>query len=144
MLPEKELIKTEFTIRDLYLTNDVLITKKSLTRWIALALGLISPNETRTTLIDLLDVLFDFHIKKEPITVKNIMNYFKENGINADEKSIYYHLSRLKKMGLLTNKKGRYSFGEGKLSFLIKKSLQKKFDTAFENIEKALNEREKI
>ena len=39
MIPESRLIRSEITIRDMALPEDVLLARKSLIRWIALSLG---------------------------------------------------------------------------------------------------------
>ena len=63
MIPESKLIKSELTIRELALPEDVLLARKSLIRWVALSLGMIHPNESRRLLLDILEVLFEFHIR---------------------------------------------------------------------------------
>ena len=73
MIPESRLIKSEITLRELALPDDILLAKKSLIRWVALSLGMILPNESRTLILDIIDVLFEFHVKNEKPTTKDII-----------------------------------------------------------------------
>jgi len=146
MIPESRLIRSELTIRELSLPDDVLLARKSLIRWLALSLGMILPNESRRLLLDILEVLFEAHVKGETPTTKDIMARLKE--ITKEEpnaKAVYYHLLRLKELGLLTRKKGRYQLGDedGKsLKEIVKGFYMKKADHAFSNIDKALEKLE--
>lgn len=142
MLPEGKLIKNELVLREMGLPDDVRLTKKSLVRWVALSLGLISPNESRTISLDVLETLINFHIQKLQPTTKEILDELSKNGVQADEKSVYYHLLKMKDAGLIDRKDGKYFFGEGegaKLSATIRKIYQEKFDKSFRNIDEALN-----
>lgn len=142
MLPEGKLIKNKLVLREMWLPDDVKLTKKSLVRWIALSLGLISPNESRTILLDVLGVMINFHLKKIQPTMKEIIGKFISMGIKADGKSIYYHILKMKETGFIERKNGKYFFGEGeeiKLSQIIKKLYQEKFDKSFKNIDEALD-----
>ncbi|MBI2079917.1 hypothetical protein HYT84_04065 [Candidatus Micrarchaeota archaeon] len=114
MIPESKLVKSEITIRELALPEEVKLTRKSLIRWLALSMGLISPNESRRLLLDILEVLFYFHIKKEAPTTKQIMDKITEfGGKKSTEKAVYYHLLKLKDGGFITRKKGQYYLGDG-------------------------------
>lgn len=142
MLPEGKLIKGELLLRDMSLSDDVKLTKKSLVRWIALSLGLISPNESRTILLDVLEALINFHIKKMQPTTKEIIEELKAMNVQADEKSVYYHLLRMKEAGLIGKRDGKHFFGDGveaRLSQIIRRIYQEKFDKSFRNVEEALN-----
>lgn len=146
MIPESKLIKSELTLRELALPEDVLIARKSLVRWIALSLGLISPNETRKLLLDVFDVLLEFHLANENPTTKDIVERLEKNTKNKQNpKAIYYHLLRLKEIGIISRKKGRYALGDGnstKLSDIFKNFYMKKSEKAFENIGTALKKLE--
>ncbi|MBU0532127.1 hypothetical protein KKB44_01405 [Candidatus Micrarchaeota archaeon] len=146
MIPESKLINSELTIRELALPDDVLLARKSLLRWIALSLGMIAPNESRTLLLDVLDVLFEFHVKAEPPTTKDIILRLEEKSKNKQNpKAIYYHLQRLKNSSILTRKKGRYYLGEGDekdLEEVFRMIYMKKTDHAFSKIGKALGKLE--
>jgi hypothetical protein len=88
MIPEAELIKRELVVRNMALTDEVRLTRKSLVRWIALSLGLISPNESRTIAIDVLDVLLkEFAHGKRP-TTKEIYEKVSKEGFGFRENSI--------------------------------------------------------
>ncbi len=142
MIPEAKLIKSEMVIRELALPDDVLLARKSIVRWLALSLGLIMPNESRTLLLDIFDILIEFHLKGDEPTTKEIIERLGElNGQEQNPKAVYYHLQRLTNMGVLERKKGKYYFGDGngeRLSDVFKNFYKNKTDSTFFNIEKAL------
>ncbi len=142
MLPEAKLIRNETVLREMHLSDDVKLTKKSLVRWIALSLGCISPNESRTISLDVLESLINFHIRKMHPTTKEILEDLAKSGVQANEKSVYYHLLKMKESGLISRKDGKYFFGEGeeaRLSQIIRRIYQEKFDKSFRSVEEALN-----
>ncbi len=147
MIPESRLIRSELTIRELALPEDVLLAKKSLVRWLALSLGLIMPNESRKLLLDILEVLIEFHLKKQNPTTKDIILRLEEmTNEKQNPKAIYYHLQRIKNMGLLNRKKGRYMLGNGEektLSDIFKAFYIKQVEQSFGNISTALVKLEK-
>ena len=118
-IPESELINCEIILREMQLTQDVKMTRKSLVRWLALSMGLISPKESRTLMIDLLESLFYFQFaeKKDP-EVAEIMEYLQTNSTEevAGEKAVRYHLLQLSNLGLLERDKGKYRFAVSPLS----------------------------
>jgi len=117
-LPEAELINGEILLRDLQLSHDVKLTRRSTIRWLALALGLISPNETRTAMLDVLEALFFFQFgqKRDP-AVDDIMAFIRGTlGKEECEKTVRYHLLQLQNGGLLERRKGRYCFSVSPLS----------------------------
>ncbi len=142
MIPEAKLIKSEMVIRELALPDDVLLARKSMVRWLALSLGLITPNESRMLLLDIFDVLLQFHAKGETPTTKDILDTLeKTGGEKQNPKAVYYHLQRLTGMGILTRKKGKYYFGDGNgenLSEVFRNFYRNRTDSTFSNIEKAL------
>jgi repressor of nif and glnA expression len=146
MIPESRLIRSEMTLRELSLPDDVLLARKSLIRWVALSLGMILPNESRRLLLDILEVLFEFHVKNEAPTTKDIIAKLEERAkAEQNPKAVYYHLQRLQSSGILTRKKGRYHLGEGdgkSLRDIFRELYAKKADTAFSNIDKALEKLE--
>ncbi len=106
MFPESEKIETSITIRKMRRLGGSALTKKSLLRWFALSLGLMNPRDSRETILDILDALFFFNLSQgRPTTAEEISS---RTGI--DEKTVLYHLSRLKRMGLLESRGGRYEF----------------------------------
>jgi hypothetical protein len=146
MIPEAKLIKSEMVIRELSLPDDVLLARKSIVRWLALSLGLIAPNESRTLLLDIFDVLIEFHLGKKTPTTKDIMERLENiTGEKQNPKAVYYHLQRLTGMGILERKKGVYFFGDGNgenLSDIFRDFYKNKTDSTFSNIEKALKKLE--
>lgn len=113
MIPESEYIEETITVRDMRLPSDVTLTKRSLIRWIALSLGLINPNESRKSLIYLIEILFDNQLHKgEGISVEQIMEKVSKNKDIEKiftEKTVRYHLLRLEKKGFVKRKNVYYS-----------------------------------
>lgn len=141
MIPEAKLIKSEIVVRELSLPDDVLLARKSIVRWLALSLGLIMPNESRTLLLDIFDVLLEFQMNNVSPTTKEIIDRLEENGEKQNPKAVYYHLQKLTNAGILTRKKGKYYFGDGdgkKVSDVFRDFYKSKTESAFGNIEKAL------
>ncbi len=146
MIPEAELIKNEIVVRNMALTDEVRLTRKSLIRWTALSLGIISPKETRTIAIDVLDALLSEFMHGKKPTTKDIYNKVqKKHKKPVSEKTVYYHIQRLAKIGFVQREKGQYFISKDneKISASIKKIYLKEFEDAFENIEKALDSLEK-
>jgi hypothetical protein len=146
MIPESKLIKSEFTIRELALPDEVLLARKSLVRWVALSLGLILPNESRRLLLDILEAIIEFHVKNEQPTTKDIITKLEElTKEKQNPKAVYYHLLRMKELGVLSRKKGRYQLGDGEkrsLKDIFREFYMKKTDAAFGNIATALDKLE--
>jgi len=146
MIPESRLIRSELTIRELSLPADVLLARKSLIRWLALSLGMILPNESRQLLLDLLDVILEFHIKRQNPTTKDILARLGEvTKEPPNPKAVYYHLQRLMEFGILIRKKGRYYLGDGEsegLREIFRRCYLRRADQAFENISFALDKLE--
>lgn len=92
------------------LPPSVLLTRRSLLRWFALSFGLISENESRTTVLSVLDALFYFLFQeeKEPSTTELHEFLLKKFGVDVSEKLLRYHLNKLIKAGVLKRKKQRY------------------------------------
>ncbi|MEM2909353.1 MAG: hypothetical protein QXT05_02930 [Candidatus Bilamarchaeaceae archaeon] len=143
MIPESKLIESELVIRALRLPEDVLLTRKSTIRWLALSLGLINPNESRTVLVDLLDTLIEFHYAGKNPTTRDILEKMHEKtGEEQNPKAVYYHLQRLIDMGILTRRKGEYSFGDGdekNLALLFRRIYESKINAMSHSLERALS-----
>ncbi len=109
--PEAELVRKSFTLRKMDLPPQVLLTKRSLLRWIALSLGLISENESRYTFIEILDafLFFSFSKKEHPSSDQIKLFLEKNRHITVSGKLVRYHLNRLCELGLLIHRKGHYS-----------------------------------
>lgn len=106
-LPESSLIRRTFTLREIDLPPQVSLTKRSLIRWFALAFGLISPNESRDSVLDVLDALFYFQFQRKiDPTVDDFPKYWKEKNAKEiiSEKLLRYHLNRLVKLNVLVRK----------------------------------------
>ncbi|MDZ4256463.1 MAG: hypothetical protein U1C71_02570, partial [archaeon] len=63
-LPEADLVRRTFTIKEVDLPPQVRMTKRGLLRWFALASGLLSEQESRQTILDVMDALFHFHLSQ--------------------------------------------------------------------------------
>ena len=110
-LNESELIEKEITIRNVRLTNEVLETRRSSIRWLALSLGVINPGESRLSAIAIIDALVHFQfVKKTDPEVKDLISYISTNWEPMNEKTLRYHLLRMKKMGLIENSQGKFYF----------------------------------
>ena len=145
MIPESKLIKSEITLRDLSLPDDIKLARKSLIRWLALSLGLISPNESHMLLLDILEVLISFHVKNEqPTTVQILeaLEKLRSGEKKCHPKAVYYHLLRLKESGFISRKKGQYYIGDGdsgKLSQIFRRIYSQKSDSVFKKIDEAFS-----
>ncbi len=108
-LNESKLIEREVTFRDLRFSKEVAETRRSLVRWLALALGIINPGESRLSAVSVLDSMlyFQFSMKKDP-TVEELLGYIGKNWGQMNEKTLRYHLLQLKKARIVENAKGKY------------------------------------
>ncbi|MCL4364893.1 MAG: hypothetical protein M1569_03730 [Candidatus Marsarchaeota archaeon] len=110
-LNEAALIESEMTLRNLRLTAEVLETKRAAIRWLALSLGIINPGESRLGSLAVLDALIYFQfIKMTDPTVKDLEDYINANWEVINEKTLRYHLLRMKKMGFVENAYGKFYF----------------------------------
>ncbi len=110
-LNESELIQKEITLRNVRLTDEVLQTRRSSIRWLALSLGILNPGESRQSSLAVLDALVHFQfVKKSDPGVREMTGYIAESWGKINEKTLRYHLLRMKKMGLIDHKQGRFYF----------------------------------
>ena len=110
-LNEAALIETEITLRNLRLTGEVLETRRSIARWLALSLGVINPGESRLSAVAVLDALVNFQfVKNLDPNYSDLEKYIGENWEQMNEKTLRYHLLKLKNMGLVENSKGKFYF----------------------------------
>lgn len=141
MIPESKLIRSELTLREMALSEDTKLTRKALIRWIALALGLMAPNESRKLLLDVLEALFYFHWARQNPTTAQLLEKMEElTGQKQNPKAVYYHLLNLKNTGFIHRKKGRYFFSEEegkKLSDILRQIYEEKLRKAFATMEEA-------
>lgn len=154
-MPEAELIRGECLVRELQFNEDVKMTRKSLVRWLALSLGLISPNETRTGLLEVLEALLYFHFKRrhgggDP-DIYQLLDKVKEiRKKEPNPKAVRYHLLQLKKLGIIEAKKRRYRFAlpplqeDENLAAALSYVYKQRMDSSFEKIKKALSVLEKM
>jgi hypothetical protein len=145
--PEAELVNESFTVREMRLPPQVKLTKKSMIRWLALSLGLISPGESRASIIDVIEALFFFQFnKKRAATSKELWLYLKENKKEISDKLLRYHLKRLKDLSLIESKRLQYSFtasayaDKNDVAAGFKENYSKRINRSLEEIEKVLIE----
>jgi len=155
-MPESALIRSEITLRELQLNEEVKLTRKGLVRWLALSLGLISPKESRTGMLEVLEALFYFHFQKrkggmhsEP-DIHDILAKIKEiKKGEPNPKAVRYHLLQLKRLGLVEAKKMKYRFvlapmqENDDLGVALAHGYQERLERSFEKIKKALSLLEK-
>lgn len=145
-LPEAALIRQEHVLRDLQFPTDVKHTRRSLIRWLALSLGLISPKESRQLLLDIIEALFWFHFKSEQPDIHALLAKIGEirgeAGVNP--KAVRYHLLQLKKAEMIECKKRKYCFclppmqENADLASALEYTYMKNARNAFEKIRGAL------
>jgi len=143
--PESELIKNEIVLRDLKISQDVLLSKKAMIRWLALSLGLISPNETRTLMLDVFEVLLYFHFKGKNPDIHQILDKLeKKKKEEPNPKAVRYHLLQLKNKCIINSKQRKYFFITGSLpenntlEISLKENYKERIDSSFKQIEKVL------
>ncbi len=113
VINESVLIEREICIRNLSITNEVVETRRSMIRWLALSLGVINPGESRLGALAVLDSILYFHFRKrsEP-TVMEMKEYIEQKWSQINEKTLRYHLLQLKKLGIVKHSKSKYSVVE--------------------------------
>jgi hypothetical protein len=106
-LNESKFIEREITLRNIIITKEVVETRRSLVRWLALALGVINPGESRQSAVAVLDSIlyFQFVEKKDP-SVPEMSEYISKYWEPINEKTLRYHLLQLKKANIVGNSKG--------------------------------------
>ncbi len=108
-LNESKLIEREVTLRNMIVTKEVLETRRSIIRWLALAMGVINPGESRQSSITVLDAIFYFQfVNKHDPNVQELSEYITKNWEPINEKTLRYHLLQLKKANIVNNSKGVY------------------------------------
>jgi hypothetical protein len=110
ILNEAKLVEMELTLRNLNMNKEVMETRRSIVRWLALSLGVISPGESRLTSISVLDALlyFSFKERKDPY-VPEMIAYIEKAWGPINEKTLRYHLLQLKKINITNNSGGKYT-----------------------------------
>lgn len=109
-VPESELVRKTFTIKKMDLPPSVQLTKRSLLRWFALSFGLLSEQESRDTVLNVLDAVFHFLLarKKNPTTLELQAYIEAKYKKKISEKLLRYHLNRLISLELLQRKQNKY------------------------------------
>lgn len=109
--PESELVKKTFTLRQMDFPPNVQFTRKSLLRWFALSIGLITEKESRSTILDVIDAVFYFTFSKKhnPTTIE-VQELLKERNTPVSDKLLRYHIKRMIDIGLIERKKLKYHF----------------------------------
>jgi DNA-binding transcriptional ArsR family regulator len=108
-LGESGLIEKEVTLRNLRLTKEVLETRRSIVRWLALSLGVLNPGESRLSAVSVLDALVHYNfVEKTTPDVGQLMSYIGKHWEEINEKTLRYHLLRMKRMGLVENSQGKF------------------------------------
>ncbi len=109
-IPEAGLVRKSFTLRKMDLPPSVELTKRSMLRWFALSFGLISEQESRDTVFNVLDALFHFLLsKKQNPSTLDIQAYIDEKyHKKVSEKLLRYHVNKLIATELLQRKSNRY------------------------------------
>lgn len=149
-MPESELIRGECLVRNLQFNDDVKLTRKALVRWLALSLGLISPNESRMGLLEVFEALLYFHFRKIEPDIHQILDKVREiKKAEPNPKAVRYHLLQLKKLGVIESKKRKYRFvlspmqENDSLAQALSHTYRQRMDASFEKIGKALSLLEK-
>lgn len=147
-IPEACLIKSEILLREMQLTDETKLTRRALVRWLALALGLISARESRLSILPLLEGLFHFHLKeRRPPNYEDLLNWLQAQGIRMHEKTIRYHLTNLRKAGIIEDTYGMYKFvgfQGNNLSQALEEAYRARANIAFERIRAAIDALEKL
>ena len=108
--PESELVRKSFTVKQMDLPPSVQLTKRSMLRWFAMSFGLLSEQESRDTVLNVLDSLFYFLLfkKQNPSTIELQTYISGKHGKKISEKLLRYHLNRLIALELVQRKRNRY------------------------------------
>ena len=153
-LPEAEHVIRSLTLRDMELPREVLLTKNSILRWLALSLGLLNENESRNTVVPVLDAFLYFQVKlKRDPSVADLKEYLDGQNMGMrgragesliPEKAIRYHLGKLRECGLVELRERRYSLvkdpANPQLSSALRYALDATVRPAVERMERAFSE----
>jgi DNA-binding transcriptional ArsR family regulator len=109
--PETEFIEATYTIRKMRLPPEVKLTKQSLLRWLALSLGLLSEDETRQSVIPVMDAAFTLQLRdRTEFELEDVILFLKKQEKEMPKKTVSYHLKKLQETGLLEKTGRRYRF----------------------------------
>lgn len=141
---EKGLIEGEMTIRRMRLPPEARLAKKSLLRWVALSMGLITPGESRDAAIPVLDALFHYQTRNQRPTTSEIKAYIDKSYPEITEKTVRYQLGKLREAGLVEKSQNQYAFvkapdsQDGDLKAGIFLALDRHYGTTKGRLEEAL------
>ena len=79
---------------------------------------------------------------KRGANYNDIVDYFKQQSVEMNEKTIRYHITQLKKAGVLEDGRGTYKFTgfqTDNLAEALEQSYKMKANTAFSNIRSAVD-----
>ena len=144
--PESELVKKTIILRQMDLPPNIKLTKRSMLRWFALSMGLISEKESRSTVLDVLDSVFSLQLGSDakPCSTIDVQNHIKfKYNKQISEKLLRYHLNRMIDLGILVRKKQKYLFNYS--PYAEKHEFRKAFNYHITlNIHKTLNDLEEV
>ena len=136
-IEESRYVERERIYRVVGFREEMRLSKLSLVRYMLLSLGLISKNESRQSLIKLFSLLLDALKEEKGLTIYEIVQKLKD----VDEKTIYYHLKRLKEQGFVKKKDGEYFLIGFSSNFIeeIRTLYKEDLDKMLKGMEKAFN-----
>ncbi len=129
-----ELIKAEICFRELALPTEVKLSREKALKWLALSIGLISPKDSRQGIVSVFGVLVDGLKMGLPLSIEEIAHKVEPR---MSEKTVYYHIKRLKDLGLVSKKGNGYILGDGvetTLSTIISKAYSERLKKVLEEI----------
>ncbi len=107
-------IRSEWTLREMELPPELLTSRKALVRWVAMALGLLSPNDGREGALYVLEAVFEYEFGRgRAPSFEDIYSFvsrrFLERGRKAPtEEAVRHHLRRMMRMGVVERVGGAY------------------------------------
>ncbi|MCD6523028.1 MAG: helix-turn-helix transcriptional regulator [Candidatus Diapherotrites archaeon] len=142
MIPEREYIKRRYIIRDMRYPTSVKLTKNSLLRWFCLSIGLLSEDESRQSVVPILDAFLHLQLseRRNP-TIPEIAELAKQ-----PEKAVRYHMNKLVDLGIVETNSRQYRFVLDEQSDTLdlvesfKQHFSKNVEKTLKNIEKAVSE----
>ena len=139
-IAEEDLIETEMTIRKMRLPSETRLTRKSLLRWFALSIGLITPGESRDAIIPVLDALFYYGVERRKAGVGEFKSYTDSQGYSITEKTIRYQLMKLRDLGLVEKEENTYYFKRDPYSNELKAGIFSALDATYSETKGRLEE----
>jgi len=136
MIPEGKYVEREIVLRKLDMPSEDVPTRKSMIRQMILSLGLVNPNESRTLVFDIFDVLLSN--LADGLTINEI----HEKLVSATKKdtsikSVYYHIERMMSKGILIKRNGRYRLVGGRqFDSAVKDIYMRYIESTFDEISK--------